>query len=250
MRVSIMAWFGLIASLSFSVQAQLEKHQLIEQPATYKLEPKGMDRRPYLIDSYHLVYTQDDFSEKISRVDLFLSPKNFASQMAMKMICSPYEANIKIMYLENKPNLKEGGKLPNSIPRFSDLGFVYTDEQEVTIQVGDEEETFEIEVGGQTRFLSSAFKTNIVKQPEHLGMSFLFEFVFDDAPAFSSRRTSSEAAQFFEWLNLAIRQKQPVAFQLEADNGYVRTLNWDIARMLRFVPAEVIEFCITKRELR
>lgn len=236
--------------MALPVWAQLENYHLIEDKSTYKYEPVQLDKRPHLINSYHLKYSQDDYSEEISRVNLFFSPKDYTTQMGMRMACTPYEASFEVLFMEPKKNLMEDGELPNALKMYEEKGFIYNDEVEVEVTVGDESESLDLELGGHNRYISPAFKTNVKKTKDNMGMTIHFIFVSKGAPSFSVRETNDESEEFFELLNHAVKTGQDMVFEMEADNDYERKMVWQTQRMLDFVPEEVIEFCITKRQLR
>lgn len=203
-----------------------------------------------LQDSFKVHYKQDDFTDKVTNAEIIFAPADFKHQAGFFMRCGPYQSSFKVLYVDVVQNLQEDGELTNEAKKFDKFGFIYNAEQRLTVRVGDDEESFDVYVGGQTRHLTKHFKVNFPQEKGMLGMSFYLSFISSNTPVDTSRATSDEAAEFFEMLKKALKTGQPIAFELEAENGHKRHFVLDAERMSKAVPPEVLDFCFFERQLK
>lgn len=203
-----------------------------------------------LKDTWVVEYEADDFSDEVERATLLFIPQDFSQQAAFLIRCQPFYTNFKVEYVEQKNNLLEDGELPNQSAKFAKHGFIYDTEQELTVKTTDRKEEYDVNIGGQTNYLSKSFKTVEKIKSNQLGMSFFFSFVDQSMPSFRAAKTKSEAKEFFSQLNRALQQQENIAFSLENNEGWQRNFELDSQRMQKFVPTEVMEFCLTKRKIK
>ncbi|MDX1353264.1 MAG: hypothetical protein R3254_09640 [Thiomicrorhabdus sp.] len=239
-RHAIQMTIALIIGLNVTPSYAL-KESLIENP------PKS---GPFITDSWVVNYKANDFSEKISEATVLYIPKNFGQEAAFFMRCKPFFTNFSMQYTELEKNLSVDGKLPNASDKFAKHGYVYDDKQKLKVQVGDKSQNYTLSVGGQKNHLSNLFKTQQKIQAGELGMSWFYSFTFKEMPSFRPESTPDDAADFFKQLNHAIKQKQDIQFSLESDQNHKRQFQLNTQRMLDFVPENVMEFCITNRQLK
>jgi len=233
---------GIFLSLVFSSIAWAGEYLLVEHPNAK--DPK------LLMDSFKVHYKQDDFTDKVSHAQIIYAPKDYRHQAGFFMRCGPYLSSFKVIYVEEADKLKEDGELVNLAKKFEKFGFIYNDNQDLTVRAGDNEVEAEVYVGGQTRYLSKHFKVSFPQTPGLLGMTFFFEFVNQNTPVSTSRETKEEAAEFMALLKQALKKGQTVSFDLEAENGHQRHFLLDAGRMAKFIPPEVLDFCFFERKLK
>jgi len=203
-----------------------------------------------LSDTWVVSYEADDFTDTVKKARVLYIPKQFGPQAAFTMQCKPFFTNFSMEYIEQQKNLAENGKLSNASSSFAKLGYAYDDKQKMTVKVGDDSETYHPSVGGQTNHTTALFKTKNTLQPGEMGMTWFYSFTFKEMPSFRASDTPDDAKDFFKQLNNAIKQQQNIDFTLEADNDHVRKFTLDAKRMTDFVPEEVMDFCLTKRQLK
>lgn len=232
---------ALICTLFMAPTSFAASETVIENPA---------QNNQLLNDTWVVEYEADDFTDEVEKASVLFIPKDFTKEAAFVMRCKSFYTNFKIEYVENKNNLLEDGELPNASSSFAKHGFVYDTEQELSVSVGGNKESYDISVGGQKNYLSKSFKTKQKIQSDELGMSLFFTFVAKEMPSFRADSTTDEALDFNAQLKKAINSHQPMQFTVESDNGWQREFNLDTARMLKTVPNEVIDFCVTGRKLK
>lgn len=231
---------GLIISLSLS-PCYAQKEELIENPSKSS---------PYITDSWIVKYQANDFSEKITEATVLYIPQNYGKQAAFFMRCKPFFTNFSLQYTELEKNLMNGNELPNASDKFAKHGYVYDDKQRMKVQAGGDSNSYKLSVGGQKNHLTNLFKTEQKIQPGELGMSLFYSFTFKEMPSFRPESTPDDAADFFKQLNQAIQQKQDITFTLESNQDHTRQFQLNTQRMVDFVPEEVMDFCITNRQLK
>lgn len=204
-----------------------------------------------LEDTWVVKYQTDDFTDEVEQATLLYIPKNYQTEKAFFLRCKDYFMNFSVQYIDNEKNLKEPGEdLANASASFAKHGYVYDDKQTLKVSTPQDSDRFEISVGGQNRNLSPLFKTNIEKQPGMLGMSFHYSFTYKEMPDFKSDENNSDTTDFFNLLKPALIHNHNIQFKLENDTGHQQTFTLDVQRSSKFVPQEVIQYCITGRELR
>ncbi|HHT00071.1 MAG TPA: hypothetical protein ENK73_04350 [Thiomicrospira sp.] len=203
-----------------------------------------------LKDSFVVSYTVDDFKDEVEEANILFIPKDYRQQAAFFFRCRPFFTNLSVQFLEEANNLKDSdGELANASKKFAKHGYIYDTKHDLEIVTKGDSESMDISVGGQNNHLSKLFKTDIEKSPGLLGMSFHFTFNYTEMPDFRRAKNSSEAEDAFALLTQAFKQHTPLIFKLDGRNAQDRTFTLDIPRMQKFVPQEVIEFCISKRQL-
>ncbi|MEA3405353.1 MAG: hypothetical protein U9R28_06395 [Pseudomonadota bacterium] len=230
---------GLISLSLLCSQAWAGDEKLIENPSNGLLK-----------DSFVVSYTVDDFSDEVEDANILYIPKGYRQQAAFFFRCRPFFTNFSVQFLEQENNLKDDdGELANASKKFAKHGYIYDTKHDLEIITEGDSESMDISVGGQNIHLSKLFKTDIEKSSGLLGMSFHFTFNYIEMPKFRKASNSSEAEDAFELLNRAFKQQSPLVFELDGRNAEDRTFTLDIPRMQNFVPEEVIDFCISKRQL-
>ncbi len=232
----MLLYIGFIGYVSTSYA---DEDKLIENPSN-----------PYITDSWVVNYKSDDFTDKVTEATVLYIPPNFGEQAAFFLRCKPYFTNFSMQYTEQEKNLTENGKLPNASDKFAKHGYVYDDKQDMKVTVGDDSENYTLSVGGQNNHLTKLFKTEKTLQPGQLGMSWFYSFTFKEMPSFRPGKTPDDQRDFFTQLNQAIKQQKDIKFSLKADNGHKRDFTMDTQRMVKFIPPEVMDFCITNRQLK
>ncbi len=227
--------------LSSLTPASAELVKEVENPASGK---------QFLQDTWVVEYQADAFTEKMEKVKVLYIPKDMQDEAAFFLRCEPFFTNFSIQYTDWEKNLRENGELPNASAKFAKHGFIYDTEQELEVTVDGDDQEYDISVGGQNKHITKLFKTDQKLQPGQLGMSLFFSFVAAEMPSFRSAETSDEAKDFFKQLNQAINTQKPIQFKLENDRGWQRNFSLDTARMVNAVPQEVLEFCVTKRQIK
>ncbi|WP_319381440.1 hypothetical protein [Thiomicrorhabdus sp.] len=203
------------------------------------------------VDTWLLEYEADDFSDKVSRAQMIFAPKNFAQEQTYFFRCLNYSTNFSVQFLEQKKNLLNAdGSLTNHSKKYAKGGFIYHDNQYLTVSLNGDKERYEVAVGGQTRNLTPLFKADVPDTDELLGMSFHFEFYFKDMPSFSSRNSDDDSRRFFKQLKQALQTGKPLEFELSSPNNQVHKFRFDSDRLKRFAPENLLEFCVIERELR
>jgi len=216
----------------------------------YQEVEKSFQKNELMQDTWVVTYQADDFTDKVEQAKIIYIPADLQTEAIFFMRCEPYFANFSIQYTDWEKNLKEDGELPNASDKYAKHGFVYDTEQELEISVDGDDEDYDISVGGQTNHITKLFKTDQTLQPGQLGMSLFFSFTFAEMPSFRDAKTSSDARDFFQQLNQAVKTQKPIQFQLENDQGWKRNFQLDTARMVKAVPEEVLGFCLTQRKLK
>ncbi|HHS99849.1 MAG TPA: hypothetical protein ENK73_03240 [Thiomicrospira sp.] len=229
-----------LLSLTSSVSLA-EEMKMVENPATQNNEIK---------DSWVVNYQADDFTDEIKDAKILYIPKNYGEQAAIQLRCQPFFTNFSLQYIEQEKNLMDDGELPNASSKFAKHGYIYDDEQSLTVTVDGDSENYDVSVGGQNKHLTNLFKTKEKMQPGLLGMSFFYSFTFQEMPSFRPSKTPADAKDFFEQINDAVKNNKTVHFKLESNQDLVREFEWDTQRMKQFVPPEVMDFCLTKRKLK
>lgn len=228
----------VFAFIGYSLPSFAGSDKLIENPATP------------LSDTWIVTYDADDFTDEVKKARILYIPKQFGPQAAFTMQCKPFFTNFSMEYIDQQKNLASNGKLANASSSFAKHGYIYDDKQKMTVNVAGNSETYRPSVGGQTNHTTGLFKTKNALQTGEMGMTWFYSFTFKEMPSFRPSSTPEEAQDFFKQLNNAIKQQQSIDFTLEADNNHVRNFTLDTKRMTNFVPEEVMDFCITKRQLK
>mgnify|MGYP000277112352 CR=1 FL=1 len=239
-RNTIQVAVAFALSLSFT-SSFAANESLIENP------PKASQ---HINDSWVVKYQANDFTDKITEATLLYIPSNFGEKAAFFMRCKPFFSNFSLQYSELEKNLMDGNELPNASNNFAKHGYVYDDKQRMKVQTGNQSNHYKLSAGGQKNHLTKLFKTEKNIQPGELGMSLFYSFTFKEMPSFRPGSTSDDAADFFKQLNQAIKQKQDMQFTLESDQNHIRQFKLNTQRMVEFVPKEVIDFCVTGRQLK
>lgn len=232
-------YIGLIASL-FVASSQAAKEEIIENPLN----------NGYLSDTWVVKYQENDFSEKITDATLLYVPKNFAEEAAFLVRCNPFFTNFSMQYVESQKNLMQNGELNNDSDKFAKHGYIYDEKQRLSVEIGGDSQSYTLSVGGQKNHLTQLFKTQQSIQPGQLGMSWFYSFTFKEMPSFRPGTTPDDAKDFFKQINYAINRKIPIDFTLKTNQGHQRLFSLDTQRMAEFVPPEVMDFCLTNRQLK
>ncbi|WP_178861674.1 hypothetical protein [Thiomicrorhabdus cannonii] len=216
-------------------------YQIIEHPA-----PPGQ----LLKDSFVVTYSANDFSEKLDEAKVIFIPADFRTQAAFFMRCRPYYTNFSVQYLEQADALKDrDGELANDAEKYAKHGYIYNTEHQLTVSTPDDSERIDVHVGGQNKHLTQLFKTDIAQTAGLLGMSFHFTFNYKEMPDFRVASNDSDTRAVFKLLNNALQKQTPLRFDLDGRNAPDRTFELNAQRMLQIVPPEVLEFCLTRRQL-
>jgi len=230
----------LAGLLTFSFNAQAGEEKLIENPSSGVLK-----------DTFVVSYVYDDFSDKVKDANILFIPADYTTQAAFFMRCRPFFTNFSIEFLEQEANLKDSdGTLENDSPKFAKHGYIYDTEHDLKIKTKGDYENMDISVGGQNAHLTKHFKTDIQKSAGLLGMSFHFTFNYTEMPAFRTVGNTSESKDAHSLLKRALGQQSPLIFELDGRNAPDRTFTLNTQRLNAFAPPEVIDFCISKRQLR
>lgn len=232
-------YIGLFASL-FVTSSQAAKEEIIEKPLN----------NGYLTDTWVVNYQENDFSEKITEATLLYVPKNFTEEAAFLVRCKPFFTNFSMQYVESQKNLMQNGELNNDSDKFEKHGYIYDEKQRLSVEVDGDTENYMLSVGGQKNHLTKLFKTQKPIQNGQLGMSWFYSFTFKEMPSFRPGSTPDDAKDFFKQINHALNYKNPIHFTLKTDQGHQRSFSLDTQRMVDFVPPEVMEFCLTNRQLK
>ncbi len=225
--------------LLFSHTSFSGDEKLIENPA------QGL-----LKDSFVVDYRVDDFSDEVKEANILFIPEDYRTQAAFFLRCRPFFTNFSVQFLEQENNLKDAdGDLANDSKKFAKHGYIYDTEHDLELFTDKRSESIEVAVGGQNRHLSKLFTTDIEKLPGLLGMSFHFSFNYIEMPSFRAVSNSSDTEEAFALINHALQHNSPLSFEVEGHHGPDRRFRLDIPRMQQFVPIEVIDFCIRKRQL-
>jgi len=213
--------------------------------------PKNGIKNGLLKDTWVLKYQEDDFSEKVSNASLIYIPNNYKTEKVFFMRCKDYFANFSVQYIDDQNSLKVAGRaLPNNSPSFAKHGYIYDEKQSLTVSSSHDYDNFRVSVGGQNKTLTKLFKTDIVKEPNMLGMSFHYSFSYQEMPSFKAGKNSSATQNFFNILQPALANNDNITFELESDLGHKHNFALDIKRLNKFVPKHVMQYCFTGRELR
>jgi hypothetical protein len=216
-------------------------YQIIEQPA-----PSGQ----LLKDSFVINYSADDFSEKLDEAKVIFIPADFRTQAAFFLRCRPYYTNLSVQFLEQADALKDGdGELANDAEKYAKHGYIYNAEHKLKVSTPQDNERLEVHVGGQNKHLTQLFKTDVPQTPGLLGMSFHFTFNYKEMPDFRVASNDSDTRAVFKLLNNALQTQTPLRFELDGRNAPDRTFELNTQRMVQIVPPEVLEFCLTRRQL-
>lgn len=204
-----------------------------------------------LKNTWVLNYQADDFSDKIQQATVLYIPEDYRHQNAFFMRCNDYFTNFSVQYLDHEAHLKSpDGTLQNDSPSFAKHGYVYNEKQTLRVKSAHDSETFSVAVGGQNNHLTKLFKTDIQKQPGLLGMSFYYSFTYKEMPSFRAESNSSQTQDFFKLLKSALQNNHNLQFELENKFDHRQDFLLDVERLNRFMPQEVMEYCVTARELR
>ncbi|QCU89959.1 hypothetical protein [Thiomicrorhabdus sediminis] len=232
--------FGLlISAILISGNTLAFEEKLIENPAHKPLK-----------NTWVVNYEGDDFSEKLDTAKVLFIPADFSQEAAFFLRCNPFFTNFSIQYTEQQKNLMEDGELPNASSKYAKHGYIYDSKQTLKVKSESSSESYRLSIGGQTNHLSKLFKTELKQSEGLLGMSGFFSFTFEEMPSFRQATTNDEARDFFEQLNEAIANQENLDITLISDNGHKRQFNLDTQRMLKAVPQNVMEFCLTKRKIK
>lgn len=228
------------AALYFS-PSHAGDYRLVEPPA-----PAGQ----LLKDSFVVEYSANDFSDKIDEAKILFIPADYRTQAAFFMRCRPYYTNFSVQYLEQADALKDSsGELENDAEKYAKHGYIYNTDHDLKLTSHAHSENIEVDVGGQNKHLTQLFKTDIPHTPGLLGMSFHFTFNYTEMPDFRSAGNSRDTRATFKLLTQALQQHTPVRFELDGRNAPDRVFELNTQRMTQFVPPEVLEFCLTRRQL-
>lgn len=233
--------------LAFTTALLLSNHSYAKQ---IELVENPVKTGELLKDSWVVNYEINDFDEKVRNATVLYIPQDFGQQAAFMLRCKEFFSNFTLQYTEQQKNLMNDGELPNASSKFAKHGYIYDDEQQMTVTVDGDSESYDISVGGQNKHLTKLFKTDSEQTAGLLGMSLFHNFTFKEMPSFRSETTNDAAAEFFEQANKAINNRQTIKIELQTENDWQRQFEWDTKRMTDFVPAEVVEFCLTKRKLK
>ncbi|WP_028486801.1 hypothetical protein [Thiomicrorhabdus chilensis] len=229
-----------IGLMSLSFAATAGDYQVIENPPANGL----------VKDSFVVTYSANDFTDKIDEAKILFIPENFRTQPAFLLRCRPYYTNFSVQFLETEKNLQDSdGTLTNEAASFAKHGYIYNADHDLTISVGDQDESMDILVGGQNKHLTQLFKTDLPKPAGLLGMSFYFTFNYKEMPSFRNAKNNSDTRDAYRLLKTAVQNQQPLILELDGRNAPDRRFTLDSKRLNQAVPPEVIEFCLTGREL-
>jgi hypothetical protein len=235
-----LALSGLLLTLSCSAHAG--EYRLIENPPA--------SAKDFIKDSFTVQYSADDFTDKIDEAQILFIPADFSQQAAFFMRCRPYLTNFSVQYLEQQERLQESdGSLANASASYAKHGYIYNAKHDLTLRAASRKAHIEADVGGQNNHLTKLFKTDIDPVPGLLGMSFHYTFNYTDMPDFRSASNNADTRDAYAILTHAIQTQSPLMVELDGRRGPDRTFTLDTARMLKAVPEEVIEFCLTGRKL-
>lgn len=234
--------FSLFTVMGTYSQANLaDEEQLIENPSKSS---------PFIKDSWIVTYQADDFTDKIKEAKVLFIPANFGQQAAIQLRCKPFFTNFSLQYTEQTKNLMNDDELPNASAKFAKHGYIYDDKQRLKVSANDDYETYEVSVGGQKNHLTNLFKTTNKIQPNQLGLSFFYSFTYQEMPSFRPGKTPEDARDFFKQIQQAVKHQTPIEFSLKTPQGWQRQFSWDTQRMMKVVPLEVMDFCLTNRKLK
>ena len=231
----------LPALLTFSFTIQAGEEKLLENPSDGGL----------LKDTFAVSYVYDDFSEEIQDANVLFIPADYRSEAAFFMRCRPYFTNFSVEFLEQQTNLaNRDGRLENDSPDYAKHGYVYDTKHNLKMTTDHQSKKMAIAVGGQNNHLNRHFESDIEKTPGLLGMSFHVTFNYTEMPAFRPVGNSASAKDVHRLLKRALQRQTPLIFELDGRNAPDRTFTLDTKRMQTFVPPQVIDFCVSNRQLR
>lgn len=232
----------LLSSLSASI-IHAGEYREIENP---KNQQNGLFH-----DTWKLQYEADDFSDEIKSATLLYIPPDYRRDKAYLLRCKEYFSNFSVKYLDHEDSLKNSdGSLSNASASFAKHGYLYDDKQTLQVDNQTQQARFRVSVGGQNRNIFKLFKTDIEATPGLLGMSWHYSFTYQEMPDFKADSNDSDTQQFYQLLKQALATEKPIDFQLESDQGHQHRFQLDTARLKKFAPSEVLDFCISERKLR